>query len=290
MRFAATLGRVAAIAGCVTFIGWSGRSLNARYDRARRMLDDEAIPRPGVARVLSLGHTEWATDVLWINATLYYGESLFARLPMQYVRRYTEVMTTLDPRFRQAYLWGALAMTYRTVANEPDEVRAAARLLQQGLAAFPGDPELRGQLGVFLAIELAPILPRNSDEHSQVRAEAAEHLRRATASGWGGPWEGLFTARLLAESGRLDPAIELLRDLLSRCDNLEARRAIEERLQSYFRQRGGVDSLGEMLRSFENERRTRALWMNPTLFVFVGHGVLDRREDPTAAMPTRVGD
>lgn len=261
---------------------WLRTDLNGRYDRARRVLDDAQIPRPNVARVLSLGHTEWMVDVLWVNATLYYGETLVARLPSRYVRRYADTMAALDPRFRQSYLWGALALVYRASDVGLDDIRDAIALLRRGLAIYPGDPELQGQLGLYLAAELSPHLPEGSAERRAARAEAGESLRRAVSSGWGPPWMGLTAATLLTEAGRTSEALEVLRDALTRADNATLHQRIEARIGALIGARPESDPLTEPLRALEAARRADVPWMPPTLYVFVGSGALDRRGEARA--------
>lgn len=260
----------------------SRKDLNHRYDRAQRVLDDAQIPRPNVARVLSLGHTEWIVDVLWVNSTLYYGEALVARLPSRYVRRYADTMAALDPRFRQSYLWGALALVYRTTAVSVDDVRDAVALLRRGLAIYPDDPELHGQLGLYLAVELAGRLPEDSEERRRVRAEAGESLRFAVSSGWGPEWMGLTAATFLSEAGRRTEAVGVLRDSLTRASDPALRARVEERIASLLGEQPEADPLREPLRALEAARRADVPWMPPMLYVFVGSGALDRRSEARA--------
>lgn len=276
-RLAEHAARAAFVAAAVGWIGWSGGALNARYAASRRVLDDAQIPRPTVARIVALGHTEWVVDVLWVNATLYYGDTLVGRLPSRYVRRYAETMATLDPHFRPSYLWGALAMVYRTVNVSTEDVRVAIAMLRRGLAEHPDDPEMEGQLGIYLGTELGPRLRAGSEERRQVRAEAGEHLRRAAAVGWGPAWLGLAAATFLAETGRVDDAVGILHDVLSRASDEALRVRAESRLQALLRARGGDDPTTALLRASESARRADLPWIWPTLYVFVGGDPLDRR-------------
>lgn len=271
--------RAAALAfalGCALGINAARGDLNRRYDRARKVLDDAQIPGPTVGRLVSLGHTEWMVDILWINATLYYSDSLYARLPSRYLRRYADVMTTLDPRFRAAYLWGALALAYRTTRVEDQDVRDAVALLRRGLQRFPDDPELLGQLGVYLAIELAPRLPEGSDEARLARREAGESLRRACELGWGPALIALRAATLLVEDGRTGAALELLRVVLLRSDDPQSREQLETRIARLVRAQPDADAVTASLRALDSARRAEAPWMSPMLYVFAGGSPLQR--------------
>lgn len=250
---------------------------NRAYEGARRVLDDAQIPHPTVARLVSLGHTEWMVDLLWINATLYYSDTLYARLPSRYLRSYTRTMSELDPNFRQAYLWGALALVYRTSRVDTNDVRDAVAVLRQGIRRFPNDPELRGQLGLYLAFELGPRLRPGSDEHRTVRAQAGEALRRACEAGWGPSWLPLAAASLLSEAHREPAALELLQGVLYRIVEPSLRERVESRIASLQRAGGDRGGITETLRAIDAQRAVEMPWISPTLYVFVGSSPLTRR-------------
>lgn len=245
-------------------------ALNVRFDRHRRVLDSAEIPTVGVARVASLGHVEWLADVLWINALLYYGESLTARNPGRYVDRYASVMIALDPRFRQAYLWAAVAMVLRASEVPVEDLRRAADYLEIGLRIFPGDGELHLQRGATLAFELAPRLPRDGDERRRARAAAAEHFRKASALGEGPEWIALTAATLLTEAGRPDAAIETLRDGLVHVQEPAYRERIQERLVELLRTHPTDDHGLAGMQALEAARRREYPYLPTPLYLFVG--------------------
>ncbi|MEZ4408893.1 MAG: hypothetical protein R3A52_20850 [Polyangiales bacterium] len=230
-------------------------SLSRRYDANRAPLDEASIPKVNVARVISLGHTEWFADLLWVNGTIYYGESLFARTEGRYLARYGEVMTSLDPSFRLPYLWAALALTYHTTDRTREDIERAVGFLDAGARRFPNDGELQYQLGFALAVELASRYPVQSPERARIVARGAEHLRRASLAGAGPEWLSLTAARYLAMSGRGAEAIEVLRDSLVRVDNPGYRAAIEQRLDGMLRANGAADPMLPLIREAEAARR-----------------------------------
>lgn len=244
--------------------------LNRHYDGHRRVLDSAEIPTPTVARIVSLGHVEWLADVLWINALLYYGDSISARNGGRYIERYAAVMLALDPRFRQAYLWAAVALTLRSGEVPIDDVRHAAQHLADGLRVFPEDGELHFQRGAALEFELGPRLPADSEERRRIRAEAAEHFRRCSVLGEGPEYISLTAARYLVASGRYDAAIETLRDGLVHVDDATFRTMIQERLTELLRTHPGDDrGLAEM-QAIEANRRREYPYLPPSLYLFVG--------------------
>jgi len=269
MQRSSVVGALVMVLGALGVAPLRG-TLNRQYDAHRRVLDTAQIPTTTVARVASLGHVEWLADVLWINALLYYGESLSARNPGRYVERYASVMLELDPRFRQAYLWAAVALVLRTGEVPIEDIRHATDHLAAALRFFPEDGELHFQRGAALAFELGPRLPRDSDERRRARAEAAEHFRRCSALGEGPEFISLTAASLLAEAGRYDAAIETLRDGLVHVENTDFRTRIQERLAELLRTHSGDDrGLGEM-QAIESGRRREYPYLPTQLHLFVG--------------------
>ncbi len=250
--------------------------LNHRFETSRRVLDDANILRPAVARALSLGHTEWATDVLWINASIYYGESLFAHLPARYIDRYAETMIELDPAFRPPYLWGASSLLYRTVSPTRDDTIRAGTFLHRGVQRFPTDAELHLELGMFLAFERARLEARGSPQAEAFRIESAEHLRFAATVGVGPPWLPLTATTMLLAAHRPHDAINVLCDGLLHTSEPTAFSMIEMRLAELLRGRTEDDPIAMAFLETARARRRAHPWMTPTLHVFVGGPVLER--------------
>lgn len=260
------LGLAAACAGVFALRG----SLNRRFDAARRTLDDANIPRPNVARAASLGHTEWVADVLWVNATLYYGETMYAHLPARYVRSYAETMIELDPHFQRPYVWAAMSLLYRTVRSTQADARDAATFLRRGLRLFPTDPELHMQLGFNLAFEQVPYVPTGSPEFVRLRAEGGEHLAFAASAGVGPLWLPLSASTMLRNGGREREAILVLCDGLVHTSDPETFSRIEARLTEMLRGRVDEDPLFQGIMQTVRSRRRYHPWMPPTLHLFVG--------------------
>lgn len=248
--------------------------LNRAYDARQTPLDEATIPRPTVARVISLGHTEWLAEVMWVNATLYYGDALFARSAARYIVTYADVMQALDPNFRLSYLWAANALVYRTHSVTKADVEASCTQLRRGLAVYPDDPELNLQMGFNLAFELAQHLPTGSPEKARARAEGAEFLRRASFLDVGPAWLPLTAATLLTEAGRRDAALDTLRDALVRVSDDSLRSRMEARIQTLVREHGEDDPVVRATRDSEAARRRSYPWIPPTFYLFVGEPML----------------
>ncbi len=260
----------AALAAAMGTVGWLRVELTRHFDRTRQVLDVATIPRPAVARVLSLGHTEWITDVLWVNATIYYGETLFAHLPSRYVNRYAATMRDLDPHFRSAYLWGATALIYRVGTPSLTDVDDSITELRAGLREFPGDPEMTLQLGFNLAFEKVRFFADRPAEARALRAEAGEYLRRASLMGEGPPWLPLRAAAFLEEANRSGDAIDMLRDVLLRTTDPPLRERLEARLARLQQDYAPEDPTYLAVRQVERERLQYAPYLPASLYLFVG--------------------
>ncbi len=267
-----TAGLVLALSA-VGAVGLRG-PLNRTYDAHLTPLDEATIPRPMVARAISLGHTEWLADVMWVNATLYYGEALYARSAARYIVTYADVMQALDPSLRLSYLWAATALVYRTRDVTRADIEASCTQLRRGLAVFPDDGELNLQMGFNLAFELAQRYPAGAPEKARARAEGAEFLRRAAFMDVGPAWLPLTAASLLVETGRRDAAIETLRDALVRVGDDALRTRMESRLQSLVREHADDDPVLRATRDTEAARRRNYPWIPPTFYLFVGEPML----------------
>lgn len=248
--------------------------LNRTYARVPVVVDEARVPLPAMARALSLGHTEWAADFLWINAQIYYGESLVSRLPGRFTRAYADTIIALDPRFREGYRWAALALTARTVTRDVNDVRDAVAYLRRGHQAFPSDGEMQVDLGYTLAFELAPAVRADPAAYRRAKVEGGHHLGRATVSGWGPPWLALSAATALSQGGAPREALEYLRGVLPRVEEEALRERIEQRIAGILSESPGADALVQSAAALEGRRRAEYPYMPATLYLFVGPRVV----------------
>jgi hypothetical protein len=82
----------------------------------------------------SLGHEMLVADMAWLRAIQYYGKHRQTDQDYSMAAHIFDVVTTLDPRFRNAYLFGALVL-----AQDANEVDKGIELLHRGMSHLPGD-------------------------------------------------------------------------------------------------------------------------------------------------------
>lgn len=102
----------------------------------------EYLPSGETARALALGHRPALADVFWIRAVLYFGGEMSQRQQFEWLQQYIEVVTALDPDFKDIYQWGGMVFILRQEEVQIEDVRMANAILEQGTERFPDNWEL----------------------------------------------------------------------------------------------------------------------------------------------------
>jgi hypothetical protein len=112
--------------------------------RLARDAGDELLYYPSgyAVRQAALGYETAAADVAWLRAIQYYGEHRMTDQKYDRIGHLMAIVTELDPRFLQPYVFGAFVM-----AQEQHQPERGLDLLQRGLRANPDRWELAFQIG-----------------------------------------------------------------------------------------------------------------------------------------------
>jgi hypothetical protein len=165
-----------------------------------------ALPRPRALEELSyypsgkalepatLGHAASAADLAWLRAVQYYGQHRGTDNRFVRMGHVFDSLTTLDPSFLPAYVFGSFAL-----AQEGGDFPAAERLMRKGLAANPTSGELAFQLGFLYYVR-----PGGRDLR-----EAARYFEQASRQADGPPQSARFAAFARQNAGDLSAAYEL---------------------------------------------------------------------------------
>ncbi|MEW6320918.1 MAG: hypothetical protein AB1635_07505 [Acidobacteriota bacterium] len=177
------------------------------------------VQSPEAVARASLGHRNLVADVYWIRAVVYYGSQRLSGRGADYGLLYPllDFVTTLDPRFRIAYRFGAifLAEGYPRGPGRPD---LAIRLLEKGVAADPARWEYVQDIGFVYYWWLR-----------DARA-AAEWFQRASAVPGAPSWLRLLAATTFASGGDRRSSRQLWQQLQDTADNDWLRRTAAMRL------------------------------------------------------------
>jgi hypothetical protein len=174
------------------------------------------LPRPEALRWLFASHRHLLTDLYWLQTTYQGG---MARTEQEYrdVGTYVELVTDLDPKFRYAYVFGAVLVPFNRGREEWVNTAESTRIAEKGLQAFPEDVTL----GMVLAYNLNYF-------HHEYRQAADLLVRTARLPGAPAYLTALAT-RLYAMSNSFDAGLALAETMGAEAPDAQTREFFERR-------------------------------------------------------------
>jgi tetratricopeptide (TPR) repeat protein len=190
-------------------------------------------------------------DVYWLRAVQHYGRTKLSKGPnKRYELLYPllDLTTTLDPRFKAAYRFGAIFLAEQPPAG-PGRPDQAIVLLEKGLRAKPDTWEFAEDIGFVHYWWLRDY------------GSAAEWFTRAAAMPGAPQWLSAMAARTLTEGGNCAGARRLWREVFEQADSSWLRRQAQLRGEQ-FDALDQIASLEKILQSYKNRtgRRPR-FWL-----------------------------
>jgi len=187
--------------------------LNDRLPGADRY-DEELMyfPSGRFLKEASIGHEMLVADLAWLRAIQYYGKHRQTDQDYNMAGHIFDVVTTLDPYFRNAYVFGALVL-----AQDAGEVERGLDLLHKGIVKLPEEWMLPFETGFIYYICKADM--------------AQAHRWFMQAAKLPGHPESVerFAAFTAARTGDLETALELWIELYESTDNPYVKQMAEER-------------------------------------------------------------
>ena len=101
--------------------------------------DELSIPSVETAKVLSLGFRELFADLYLMKAAQYFGNNTNGQAEYRYLPPLVELISELDPGFREPLLWGGIAVQKNIGHDTWMNIGESTRLLTKGARRFPGD-------------------------------------------------------------------------------------------------------------------------------------------------------
>lgn len=198
--------------------------IQAARDRDRRSFEPPGgmlwIQSGSAMKRMALGYDALVADLYWIRAVVYYGGQ---RLRDESSRSYDllypmlDLVTTLDPRFKVAYRFGAIFLT-EAYPNGPGQPHQAIALLENGIARDGGRWEYMHDIGFIYYWWL------------QDYAKAAEWFERGAKAPGGPEWLAPLAATTLAVGGDRQSSRTMWRQLRENADSDWIRSSAERRL------------------------------------------------------------
>jgi hypothetical protein len=198
--------------------------IQAARDRDRRPFEPPGgmlwVRSGPTMKRMALGFDALVADLYWIRAVVYFGGQ---RLREASTRDYDllypmlDLVTTLDPRFKVAYRFGAIFLT-EAYPNGPGRPDQAIALLENGIARDGGRWEYMHDIGFIYYWWL------------QDYAKAAEWFERGSQAPGGPPWLAPLAATTLAVGGDRQSSRTMWRQLYENADSDWIRSSAERHL------------------------------------------------------------
>jgi hypothetical protein len=162
----------------------------------------------------AIGHEVLLADLAWLRAVQYYGEHRQTDRNYKMAGHIFDVVTTLDPLFRNAYVFGGLVL-----AQDAGDLEKGVELLHKGVANIPDDWLLPFELGFIYYICASDMAQAHRwFMEAAKRPDHPESVER-------------FAAYTAAHSGDPDTALQLWIRLYESTENAYVRRMAEERIR-----------------------------------------------------------
>ncbi|MFQ5881425.1 MAG: tetratricopeptide repeat protein [Candidatus Methylomirabilales bacterium] len=171
------------------------------------------LPSAQYLKPALLGFEHLAADLFWLQAIQYFGKHIQTdhRYPKLY--QLVDLVTSLDPQFVNAYRLGGL---FLTIARQTPE---AIAVYEKGVAQNPDRWELPHDLGRVYYLKLRDYPKALHWWELANRLPGRPH------------YIPRFVARLYAQTGHRETAIELWLEMFHATDNVHLRDLIREELQ-----------------------------------------------------------
>lgn len=172
------------------------------------------LPSGDALRRMSFGYANALADGLWLRSIQYVGGLKYSPDGNRWLFHAIDAVTTLDPRFETAYVFGGIVL-----GSIDGAVGFSNRILRKGMAAFPG----QWRFPFYLSYNACFI---------QGDAETgARWLARASGMPGAPEYLPFLASRMFAEARTPAAAIGFLGRMAETATDPAVRRAIEERIR-----------------------------------------------------------
>ena len=202
---------------------------------AKRTEDAFSLPSPEQSLVFSLGYRSALADVVYAHVLVSYGLHFQEKRRFEHLGKYLDLVTTLDPKFAQPYLYSDTLLTLQAEPPLPEDYKKARELLLRGTRELAHHQELWFSAGQYLAY-IAPGRVKSASLKAEYRREGAQLLARAcelATHNQSIPHHCLAAASLLNRAGEREALIQMLTKTLAVNDDPEVRAAALAALEKW---------------------------------------------------------
>lgn len=209
-------GEYAALAVILLALGSALYSLQLRLDMSKGEGAAEGfmyLPDPEHLKVASLGYDELVADLLWLKAVQNMGEFTISSQGYDWIYKALDTVTTLDPKFVQAYETGGLILTL--VA---DKVDLSNRLFEKAALNNPDVWQFKYYLGF------------NHFYFMKDYPAAAKYIKQASEIPGSPKYLPMLASRLYVQADEISTSLSFLQTMYERVTDERARRFIMDRV------------------------------------------------------------
>jgi tetratricopeptide (TPR) repeat protein len=194
-------------------------SLARRYNHRPHLNDSLYLPSGKFISEVSLGYRQLASDFIWVSATQYYGEYRQDKHDLAYFRGLVDIVTTLDPHFIFAYIFGAMV-----VSSDMGAYDEGVEILRRGMQHNPTNWKLPFEIGFIYYVGAGqPDLAARYFELAAHLPDSPEITRR-------------FAAFVYSKAGHQDNSIRMWQELLENTEEPYMRELAERYLEKLKRE------------------------------------------------------
>ncbi len=199
------------LAGAVTTASILAEQLRPRGNRFEEL---SYLPKGEHLKVAVLGYRHIAADLIWMKAVQYFGDMKQTTNGFMWAYHATDVVTDLDPDFVLAYQAGGTILGVWSGLMEE-----SIALLQKGMRHRPNDWRFPFLIGYDYFYELCDA------------SNGAKYFQQAAMLPGAPPYLPQLAARLAAESGDPEAAIEFLVRFRRQVSDQRVREALDVRIK-----------------------------------------------------------
>lgn len=238
-----------------------------RAEAMGKAIPVEYLPSVDSAKMLALGHESALADLFWIRALLYFNNEVFKYRTFQWLAHYVDLVSGLDPRFRDVYLWGGMAMVFSPKKATFEDVMRANQIMEPALQLFPNDHEIPSSMAANCSFYAKD---PTEEEQAKLKACTRKYVKIAASRDSAPYYMVLLAAQADSEGGgSVEEMCEFLSAMYLTKQDKDLRAQIEARMQGGQCGEMSIERIQAMRDTFERVYKETAPHMPPDLAVQV---------------------
>jgi hypothetical protein len=215
--------RVILLSGAAVVLGLLLSTVWVQKYRYRPYLHEKLfLPSGKFVQELSLGYREVVADAVWLSAVQYYGDFRKGNHDLRYFSGLIDIVTTLDPHFTFAYLFGALV-----VSEDAGSFEEGTDILKRGMSRNPTSWQLPFEIGFLNFV------------NRRDNALAARYFELASRLPGAPEYAGRFAAFVYSKAGDSGSSIRMWEEYKEHADDPFLKELAERYIEKLNRESAG---------------------------------------------------